>query len=94
MDLVKGTYHFRTRVETGIKIIESLVGHTSGLAVPRYVIDAPNGGGKIPVQPDYILSVDGDRVVLRNYKGKVYVYPQIPQEEQQLPQLKVPAKIA
>jgi len=78
MDLVKGTYHFRTRVETGIKIIESLVGYTSGLAVPRYVIDAPGGGGKIPIQPNYILSIREDRVVLRNYQGKTYVYPQIP----------------
>jgi len=93
MDLVKGTYHFRTRVETGIKIIESLVGRTSGLAVPRYVIDAPGGGGKIPIQPDYLLSIEGDRVVLRNYAGKVYVYPQVPLTEEAV-QLKVPALIA
>jgi lysine 2,3-aminomutase len=76
MDLVKGTYHFRTRVETGIKIIEALVGYTSGLAVPRYVIDAPGGGGKIPLQPNYVISMDDDRVVLRNYEGKIYIYPQ------------------
>jgi len=90
MDLVKGTYHFRTRVETGIKIINSLVGYTSGLAVPRYVIDAPGGGGKIPIQPDYLLSIEKDRVVLRNYEGKVYAYPQIP-FERAVPALKVPA---
>ncbi|MCJ7610271.1 KamA family radical SAM protein, partial [Candidatus Bathyarchaeota archaeon] len=54
MDLVRGTNHFRTRVETGIKIIDSLIGHTSGLAVPRYIIDTPGGGGKIPIQPSYI----------------------------------------
>jgi len=82
MDLVKGTYHFRTRVENGIKIIESLIGHTSGLAVPRYVIDAPGGGGKIPVQPGYILTIEKDGVVLRNYEGKLCVYPQIPLEEE------------
>ncbi|MBS7654727.1 KamA family radical SAM protein [Candidatus Bathyarchaeota archaeon] len=82
MDLVKGTYHFRTRVETGIKIIESLVGWTSGLAVPRFVIDAPGGGGKIPLQPDYILSIDDEKVVLRNYEGKVFVYPQTPVEKE------------
>ncbi|MBS7618454.1 KamA family radical SAM protein [Candidatus Bathyarchaeota archaeon] len=76
MDLVKGTYHFRTRVETGLKIIEALVGYTSGLAVPRYVIDAPGGGGKVPLQPNYIISMNGDRVVLRNYEGKIYIYPQ------------------
>jgi len=92
MDLVKGTYHFRTRVETGIKIIDSLVGYTSGLAVPRYVIDAPGGGGKIPIQPNYILSIEEDRVVLRNYEGKVYAYPQIPVEREATP-LKVPAFI-
>lgn len=75
MDLVKGTYHFRTRVETGIKILEALIGWTSGLAVPHFVIDAPGGGGKIPLQPNYILSIDNEKVVLRNYKGKIYVYP-------------------
>jgi len=78
MDVVRGTYHFRTRVETGIKIIESLVGNTSGLAVPRYVIDVPGGGGKIPIEPNYILSIKQDKLVLRNYEGKAYVYPQIP----------------
>jgi|YelNatPaOPRAMG01_1025707.scaffolds.fasta_scaffold01253_4 lysine 2,3-aminomutase len=83
MDLVKGTYHFRTRVETGIKIIEALVGYTSGLAVPRYVIDAPGGGGKIPLQPNYVISIDDDKVVLRNYEGKIYVYPQ-PRENEML----------
>lgn len=93
MDPVKGTYHFRTRVETGIRITESLVGHTSGLAVPRYVIDAPGGGGKIPLQPDYILSIEEDRVVLRNYAGKVYVYPQIPLAKERFTPLKVPTLI-
>ncbi|MEM2875372.1 MAG: KamA family radical SAM protein [Candidatus Bathyarchaeia archaeon] len=85
MDLVKGTYHFRTRVETGIKIIESLVGHTSGLAVPRYVIDAPGGGGKIPIQPNNLISIDDDSITLRNYAGKLYVYPQIPFEKKLTP---------
>ncbi len=93
MDLVKGTYHFRTRVETGLKIIQSLVGYTSGFAVPRYVIDAPGGGGKVPVQPDHLLSVQEDKVVLRNYEGKVYTYPQIPQEEKRIAPLKVPVKV-
>ncbi|MEM2914891.1 MAG: hypothetical protein QXH91_05795, partial [Candidatus Bathyarchaeia archaeon] len=81
MDLVKGTYHFRTRVEAGIKIIESLVGQTSGLAIPRFVIDAPGGGGKIPIQPEYVKCIDKESVVLKNYEGKVYVYPQIPLEK-------------
>ena len=82
MDLVKGTHHFKTRVETGIKIIESLVGHTSGFAVPRYVIDAPGGGGKVPIQPDYILNMNEEMVTLRNYEGKVCSYPQAPLEHQ------------
>ncbi len=81
MDLVKGTYHFRTRVETGLKIMESLIGHTSGLAVPRFVIDSPGGGGKIPLQPDYILNLGDDNVVMRNYEGKIYTYPQIPKTD-------------
>mgnify|MGYP000131161656 CR=1 FL=1 len=81
MDLVKGAYHFRTRVEVGLKIIEALVGWTSGLAVPRFVIDAPGGGGKIPVQPNYVLAIDDEKVVLRNYEGKIFIYPQIPAEK-------------
>jgi lysine 2,3-aminomutase len=81
IDLVRGTYHFRTQVETGLNILASLIGHTSGLAVPRYVIDSPGGGGKIPIQPNYIQSIDEDKIVLRNYEGKTYVYPQIPLTE-------------
>jgi lysine 2,3-aminomutase len=93
MDLVKGTYHFRTRVETGIKIIESLVGRTSGMAVPRYVIDAPGGGGKIPIQPDYILNIEEEKVALRNYKGKTCVYPQIMPEGKSFIALKATSKV-
>lgn len=81
IDLVRGTYHFRTQVETGLNILASLIGHTSGLAVPRYVIDSPDGGGKIPIQPNYIQSIDEDKIVLRNYEGKTYAYPQIPLRE-------------
>jgi lysine 2,3-aminomutase len=81
MDLVKGTYHFRTRVETGINIINNLVGYTSGLGVPRYVIDSPGGGGKIPIQPDYVQSIEDDKIIMRNYEGKTYVYPLIPKKE-------------
>jgi lysine 2,3-aminomutase len=92
MDVVRGTYHFRTRVETGIKIIDSLVGHTSGLAVPRYVIDSPGGGGKIPIQPDYIQSIKEDKVILKNYEGKTFFYPQIPLDEEAT-QMKAPSLI-
>jgi lysine 2,3-aminomutase len=73
-DLAKGISHFRTPVDTGIRIIEQLRGHTSGLAVPQFVIDAPNGGGKIPVNPNYVVRRDGKRWVLRNYAGKEYEY--------------------
>ena len=76
-DLTKGTNHFRTTVETGLKIIQSLQGHTSGMAVPHYVIDAPGGGGKIPLLPnDYLLNLDENGAVLKNYENKTYHYPQ------------------
>ncbi|MFA5356375.1 MAG: KamA family radical SAM protein [Candidatus Omnitrophota bacterium] len=73
-DPVRGTQHFRTPVATGINIIEKLRGHTSGYAVPVYVIDGPGGGGKIPVGPNYVLSQAKGKYVLRNYKGKIYTY--------------------
>jgi len=80
MDLVRGTDHFRTSVGTGIEIIESLVGSTSGLAIPRYVIDSPGGGGKIPIQPQYIQKSTDDKIVLKNYEGKTYFYPRLSSE--------------
>ncbi|HEY9647003.1 MAG TPA: lysine 2,3-aminomutase [Chroococcidiopsis sp.] len=73
-DLVKGAGHFRTSVAKGIEIIEGLRGHTSGYAVPTYVVDAPGGGGKVPVQPQYLISQGSNKVVLRNYEGYVVVY--------------------
>jgi lysine 2,3-aminomutase len=76
-DLTKGTNHFRTTVETGLKIIQALQGHTSGMAVPHFVIDAPGGGGKIPLLPsDYLLNLDEEGAVLKNYENKTYHYPQ------------------
>lgn len=73
-DPVRGTQHFRTPVAVGINIMEKMRGHTSGYAVPTYVIDGPGGGGKIPVGPNYILSQAKGKYVLRNYKGKIYTY--------------------
>jgi lysine 2,3-aminomutase len=73
-DPVKGTQHFRTPVAVGINIVEKLRGHTSGYAVPTYVIDGPGGGGKIPIGPNYVLSQAKGKYVLRNYKGKIYTY--------------------
>ncbi len=75
-DLVAGAGHFRTPVSTGLQIIESLRGHTSGFAVPTYVIDAPRGGGKIPMMPTYLLSQSPDRMVVRNYEGFITTYTQ------------------
>ena len=75
-DLAVGTEHFRTSVATGIQIIEKLRGYTTGYAVPTYVIDAPGGGGKIPVEPDYLVSRGKGKVVLRKYEGKVFEYPE------------------
>lgn len=73
-DLSEGLSHFRTPIGKGIEIMESLVGHTSGLARPTYVIDAPGGGGKIPVMPNYIISWSTNKVVLRNYEGVITTY--------------------
>jgi len=73
-DLSEGLSHFRTPVGKGIEIMESLIGHTSGFAVPTYVIDAPGGGGKIPVMPNYIISWSTNKVVLRNYEGVIATY--------------------
>ena len=73
-DETKGANHFRTSVETGMKIVEALRGHTSGLAIPHFVIDAPGGGGKIPLLPNYVLHMDEEQIILRNYQNKVYSY--------------------
>ena len=73
-DETKGANHFRTSIETGLEIIENLRGHTSGLAIPHFVIDAPGGGGKIPILPNYVLHHDEDKIILRNYQHKVYSY--------------------
>jgi lysine 2,3-aminomutase len=75
-DLIAGSAHLRASVRRGLEIMEALRGHTSGYAVPTYVIDAPGGGGKVPVSPEYVLSRNQDRVVIRNYEGKVFEYPE------------------
>lgn len=79
-DLIKGSSHLRTSVSKGIEIIENLRGHTTGYAVPQYVIDGPGGGGKIPVNPDYIVARMPDRVILRNFKGDIFEYPEVVDE--------------
>ena len=75
-DLIKGSSHLRTSVSKGIEIIESLRGHTTGYGVPQFVIDAPGGGGKVPVNPDYILQRDERRTLIRNYEGEAFEYPE------------------
>ncbi|MHB0987193.1 MAG: lysine 2,3-aminomutase [Bellilinea sp.] len=73
-DLVEGAGHFRTPVAKGIEIIEGLRGHTSGYAVPTFVVDAPGGGGKIPVMPNYLISMSDHKIILRNYEGYITTY--------------------
>lgn len=75
-DLIQGSSHLRTSVADGIDIIEQLRGHTTGYAIPQFVIDAPGGGGKVPLNPDYVLLRDEQRVLIRNYEGKTFEYPE------------------
>ncbi len=75
-DLIAGSAHLRTSVRKGLEIMQALRGHTTGYAVPTYVIDAPGGGGKVPVSPEYVLSRNSDRVLIRNYEGKIFEYPE------------------
>ncbi|MCD6273999.1 MAG: KamA family radical SAM protein [Deltaproteobacteria bacterium] len=74
-DFVEGTCHFRTSVKKGLKIMQELYGHTSGLAVPHYMIDLPEGGGKVPLVPEYIVAVNDGNLLVKNYEGKIYKYP-------------------
>ena len=78
-DLIAGSAHLRSTVSRGLEIMDSLRGHTTGYAVPQYVIDAPGGGGKIPVNPGYILRKSATKVILRNFEGKVFEYPEVPE---------------
>lgn len=76
LDLIQGSSHLEVPVREGIEIIEALRGHTTGYAVPQYVIDAPGGGGKVPVNPEYVLKREADRTVIRNFEGRTFVYPE------------------
>jgi lysine 2,3-aminomutase len=75
-DPISGSGHFRTSVETGIEIIKGLRGFTSGYAIPTYVIDAPGGGGKVPLMPDYVVGKQDGELILKNYEDKIYRYPE------------------
>jgi lysine 2,3-aminomutase len=75
-DLIAGSAHLRASVARGLEIMEKLRGHTTGYAVPQYVIDAPGGGGKVPINPEYVLCRNAGRVLIRNFEGKVFEYPE------------------
>jgi lysine 2,3-aminomutase len=74
-DLINGSSHLRTSVAEGVSVIEGLRGHTTGYAIPQFVIDGPGGGGKIPINPNYLIDTAPGRVTLRNFEGEVFEYP-------------------
>ena len=76
-DLIQGSAHLRASVKKGLEIMDGLRGHTTGYAVPQYVIDAPGGGGKVPINPGYILRQDDERVMIRNFEGRIFEYPEL-----------------
>lgn len=76
-DLAVGTSHFRTPVSTGLEILENLRGHTTGYAIPTYVIDSPRGGGKVPISPNYVIGSDNGELTFKNYEGKVFKYSEV-----------------
>ena len=88
-DLISGSAHLRTSVRKGLEIMRGLRGHTTGYAVPQYVIDAPGGGGKVPINPEYILSHNNERVVIRNFEGRVFEYPEVADEPEDASSMKV-----
>ena len=90
-DYVSGTDHLRTTVQKGLEVMEALRGWTSGLAVPYYCIDAPGGGGKIPLLPKYIQTISDEQVVMRNFEGETFIYPQ-PKSEPKVPEKRAPRK--
>ena len=75
-DLIAGSAHLRASVAKGLEIMEKLRGHTTGYAIPTYVIDAPGGGGKVPINPEYVLCRNAGRVLIRNFEGKIFEYPE------------------
>jgi lysine 2,3-aminomutase len=76
MDVAHGLEHLRTPIATGVEILQGLRGWTSGLAVPQLAVDLPGGGGKVTLQPDYVLQRSATQTVLRNYRGEAYAYPE------------------
>ena len=74
-DLISGSAHLRSSIHKGLDIVSGLRGHTSGYAVPQFVIDAPGGGGKVPINPEYVQDVTDKEIIFRNFQGKIYRYP-------------------
>ncbi len=91
-DLAEGISHFRTKVDVGLNILEHLWGHTSGMAIPHFVIDIPGGGGKIPLLPQYVVARQDGRTILRNYKHQTYTYLEPAEELVPLPSSLDPTK--
>ncbi len=92
-DETRGANHFRTSLDKGLEIMQKLRGYTSGLAIPHFVIDAPGGGGKIPVLPQYVLHRDEERVVMKNYKGDIFVYRETHHKEQPESKVSIPVEL-
>ncbi|MCK5086607.1 MAG: hypothetical protein KAQ90_03755, partial [Melioribacteraceae bacterium] len=82
-DETKGAMHFRTTIEEGLEIMDKLRGHISGLAIPYFCIDAPGGGGKIPLLPKYVMHQDEEKIILRNYKNEHYVYKNLTENKEE-----------
>jgi lysine 2,3-aminomutase len=80
-DLIQGSAHFRVPIQRGLEIMEQIRGFTTGYAVPQYVVDGPGGGGKIPLNPDYVVAKETDRWILKNYKGDLFEYRDTPSED-------------
>lgn len=95
-DETKGANHFRTSIQTGLDIMDKLRGHISGLAIPYFCIDAPGGGGKIPLLPKYVLHKDEDSIIMRNYKNEIYTYRDVKEKqvEEVKPDTKIPIEIS
>ncbi len=91
LDLINGSSHLKVPVTKGVEIIDGLRGHTTGYSIPQYVIDAPGGGGKVPINPGYSLYHDHEKVVIRNYEGKIFEYPEngspLPAEKPKAPKV-------
>lgn len=94
-DEVQGTEHLRTPVETGIKILEGMRGHTSGLAIPTFVVDLPFGGGKVPLLPNYMLKKNEEELLFRNYQGRIFKYrnPVTPKQQQENAEAETPERM-